>query len=116
MRADRERLLDILEAIELIEQYAIRGEEAFRSDQLIQNWMTSHIQTIGEAARSLSQETRHRATDIPWSLIIGMRHILVHHYFAIDLDKVWLVVHSDLPRLKPLIARLLETEDTESER
>jgi len=112
MRADRERLLDILEVIEPIEEYAARGEEAFRDDELIQNWMTSHIQVIGEAARSLSQEIRDRDRDIPWSLIIGMRHILVHHYFTIDLDRVWRVVHSDLPTLKPLIIGLLEKMGT----
>jgi uncharacterized protein with HEPN domain len=106
MRADRERLTDILEAIENIERYASRGEQAFRTDELIQNWIVSHISVIGEAARSLSEELRNSAPDIQWSHIIGMRHILVHRYFAIDLDKVWNVVRSDLPRLKPMIERL----------
>jgi len=49
MRDDKARLFDILEAIERIESYSARGEEAFRSDELIQNWMVRHIQIIGEA-------------------------------------------------------------------
>ncbi len=43
MREDRERLLHILEAIERIEKYAARGQETFRRDELIQNWMVRHI-------------------------------------------------------------------------
>jgi uncharacterized protein with HEPN domain len=108
MRDDRERLLDILEAIRQIEKYSLRGEEAFRSDELIQKWMTGHIQVIGEAARSLSGEFRDRTCDVPWSDIIGMRNVLVHHYFQIDLDRVWQVVCNDLPVLKKLIVRFLE--------
>lgn len=54
MRSERERLLDILEAIERIEKYAAKGKLAFSADELIQNWMVSHITVIGEACRSLS--------------------------------------------------------------
>jgi uncharacterized protein with HEPN domain len=46
MRSERERLLDILEAIERIEKYAARGREAFDRDELIQNWMVNHITMI----------------------------------------------------------------------
>ena len=78
MRDDRERLLDILEAIERIEKYSVLGEESFRNDELIQNWMVRNIQVIGEAARGLSQVLRDENSEIPWSKIIGMRHVLVH--------------------------------------
>ena len=111
MRDDRERLLDILEAIRQIEKYSIRGEEAFRSDELIQNWMTGHIQVIGEAARGLPEEFRRHTPSVPWSDIIGMRHVLVHHYFRIDLNRVWRVVSNDAPRLKEMILGLLEELD-----
>ena len=108
MRDDRERLLDILEAINLIEKYSVQGEEAFRNDELIQNWMTRHIQVIGEASRGLSGEFRASTPEIPWSDIIGMRHVLVHHYFRIDRNRVWQVVSNDVPRLKAMILSLLE--------
>jgi uncharacterized protein with HEPN domain len=100
MRDDRERLRDILEAITRIEKYAVCGEDRFKHDDTIQVWMVHHLQIIGEAARSLSQEARHRAPEIPWSRIIAMRHILVHHYFGIDLREVWNSVEHDLPELK----------------
>lgn len=55
MRDDRERLLDIREAIAQIERYASRGQEAFENDELIQSWIVSHLQLIGEASRSMSE-------------------------------------------------------------
>lgn len=38
MRSDRERLIDILEAIEKIERYVARGRKAFDSEELLQVW------------------------------------------------------------------------------
>lgn len=84
MRSERERLLDILEAIERIEKYAAKGKRAFEVDELIQNWMVNHITVIGEACRSLSDDFQARYADVPWADIIGMRNILIHHYFGID--------------------------------
>jgi len=56
MRGEKERLLDILEAIERIEKYAIEGKPAFEADELIQTWVVHHISIIGEACRSLSDD------------------------------------------------------------
>ena len=65
MRSERERLLDILEAIERIEKYAARGKNTFEEDELIQNWMVNHIATIGEACRALPNEFQAHYTEVP---------------------------------------------------
>ena len=100
MRGEHERLLDILEAIERIEKYAVEGKAAFEADELIQTWIVHHITIIDEACRSLSGEFQARYTNIPWADMIGMRNILVHHYFGIDTDAVWPVVEHDIPELR----------------
>lgn len=92
MRDDRERLDDILEAIDKIEKYAVRGRHAFDNDELIQSYILNQLRILGEAARTLSTRTRQQFPSIPWTKIIGMRHILIHHYFDIDEDIVWRVV------------------------
>jgi len=88
MRNERERLLGILEAIERIEKYAEEGKDAFESDELIQTWIVHHIEIIGEACRSLSKDFQATYTTVPWADIVGMRNILVHHYFGIDTNAV----------------------------
>ena len=108
MRDDRERLQDILEAIERIERYSAKGRKAFESDELVQNWIVRHLQIIGAATRSLSLDLREKHPDISWSKIIGMRNILVHDYFGIDVDVVWSAVERDLPELKRKITALLK--------
>ena len=64
MRDDRERFLDILEAIENIEKYALRGKTAFESDELIQTWIVHHLQIIGEAVRGLSQDCKNNISSL----------------------------------------------------
>jgi uncharacterized protein with HEPN domain len=100
MRSDRERLADILEAIEKIERYVPRGKAAFENDELFQVWIVRHLQIIGEAANRVSAETETAFPSVPWKKMIGMRHILVHGYFEIDLDLVWSVIENDLQSLK----------------
>ncbi len=70
--------------------------------------MVHHLQIIGEAANKVSSELQTLRPEIPWSKMIGMRHILVHDYFGIDLDVVWAVVEQDLPRLRVQVETILE--------
>jgi len=108
MRDDRERLLDVLEAIERIEKYAARGRESFERDELIQTWVLHHLQIIGEAVRALSPELTQKHSEVAWSKIVGMRNILVHNYFSIDAAIVWAAIENDLPLLKQQISGLLD--------
>jgi uncharacterized protein with HEPN domain len=108
MRDDRERLQDILEAIERLEKYAAQGRAAFEQDELIQVWFLQHLQIIGEASRCLSEDIRGKHPEISWTKIIGMRNILVHHYFEIDLPVVWNAVERELPDLKIKVTAILK--------
>lgn len=107
MRDDRERLLDIVEAIARIEKYAAQGRAVFETDELIQTWMTQNLQVIGEAARALSPGLREKYAAVAWADIIGMRVILVHKYFEIDVDVVWEAIERDVPRLKQQVLAIL---------
>jgi uncharacterized protein with HEPN domain len=108
VRRDEQRLQDILEAIAMIEKFATEGRAAFEEDERTQVWMVHHVQIIGEAARALSEGFRSRHSDVPWAQIVGMRHILVHDYFGIDLEEVWSVVERDLPMLRDRIKAILD--------
>jgi uncharacterized protein with HEPN domain len=108
MRDPKERLQDIIEAIDQIMRYAASGREKFERDELIQNWFLRHLQIIGEAAYRVPDEVKAQTPNIPWAKIIGMRHILVHDYFQIDTEVVWEVVEKDLPVLRRDIESLLK--------
>jgi len=107
MRTDRDRLLDIREAVEKIEKYVEKGREKFFDDELIQIWIMYHIQIIGEAAANLSPALCKRYPEIPWPDIVAMRNVLVHQYFGIDLVQVWDTVTIDLPKLNSDINAIL---------
>jgi uncharacterized protein with HEPN domain len=108
MRDDRSRLTDISEALEKIEKYTGRGKERFFSDELVQVWVIHHLQMIGEAANGISPVFQERYPAIPWGKIIGLRNILVHHYFAIDAKEIWAVVDLDIPPLREAVHHILD--------
>jgi uncharacterized protein with HEPN domain len=108
MRDSKERLRDMLEAIDNIDRYATQGKAAFESNELIQSWIVRHLQIICEAARIMPKDLVEKTPDIPWSKMSGMRNILVHDYFRIDTEIVWQVVERDIPVLKRLLRALLE--------
>ncbi len=107
MRDDCQRLLDIRDAIERIQRYTASGRRQFDSDELVQTWVLRHLQIIGEAARGLTQECKAQQPQVPWEKINGMRNVLVHHYFGIDTEIVWVAVEKDLPPLKQAVNELI---------
>ena len=108
MRDNVERLRDVLEAIERIEKYSIRGQQAFEQDELVQIWIIHHFELIGEAIRAISPDLIAQHPEIPWPKISGMRNALIHRYFGIDLPIVWSAVESDLPDLKSKVKTILQ--------
>ncbi len=108
MRSDRERLLDILEAIERIGRQVTRGRPAFDEDELVQTAVIRWIEIIGEAARAVSPEFREAHPEIPWRQVVAMRNILVHGYFEVDVDAVWSAIEHDAPKLETQIRAILD--------
>ncbi len=66
MRDDRQRLRDILEAIDRIQDRTGEGREAFEDNELLQVWVIYHLQVLGEAALHVSESLRSAHPDIPW--------------------------------------------------
>lgn len=79
----------------------IQGTEksGFDRDDNLRLALTHLVQIIGEVARRVSNEFRNVHPEIPWSVIVGMRHRLVHDYTHVDYELVWEVAIRDLPHL-----------------
>ncbi|MGB2926648.1 MAG: DUF86 domain-containing protein [Limnothrix sp.] len=108
MRNDFERFRDMEEAIAKIEKYATQGKAEFFDNELIQTWIVFQLQIIGEAARSISDETYEKYPQIEWRNIIDFRNLLVHEYFRIDLKIVWKIVETEIPKLKRQVQAILK--------
>lgn len=103
MRSDEERLLDILDESALVLKHTPRSRDEFNDDEVVQAALTRWLQNIGEAASAISAEVRDRYPEVPWKVIIGMRHRVVHDYFFVDLGVVWRAATVRVPELVPLV-------------
>lgn len=110
MPRDDAVLLDIVHASRLILNF-IKGmtKEDFLDETKTQSAVLHQLMIIGEAVKRLSGEFRSKHTEVPWTLIAGMRDNLIHAYDAVDLDEVWKTATCDVPdlldKIEPLIAK-----------
>ena len=66
---------------------------------------------IGEAAKNVSPQLRKEFPDIPWKATAGMRDKIMHHYFGVDYEAVFVTIRVDLPVLKQGISAILSNEN-----
>ncbi|MBE0582241.1 MAG: DUF86 domain-containing protein [Desulfofustis sp.] len=107
MKDDSVYLVHIEDAIANIQGYVVGGRETFLANKMIQDAVIRNLEIIGEAVKKISPATRARAPEVPWKQISGLRDVLIHDYFGVDLDTVWLVVENRLPVLMSQIRNLL---------
>ncbi|WP_204140276.1 DUF86 domain-containing protein [Halomicronema sp. CCY15110] len=111
MSRDQEALVDILEAIKLILQYAAGQDfDALTANVEKQDAILRRIMIIGEATKRLSNGFRLQHPEIPWKKMAGMRDVITHDYDEVDLDDVWGVIQRDLPQLLTDIEPLVVSE------
>jgi len=102
-------LRHILDAVLKAEEYLKdTDKKTFNTNTLIQDGVIRQLEIIGEAAKRLSKELRLDYPHIPWQDITGMRDKLIHDYFGVDVNKIWLTAKEDLPNLKVEIAKIIE--------
>ncbi len=63
---------------------------------------------IREAANNIPGNVKLKYHNVPWKRMIGLRNIVIHEYFGLDLSIIWEIVSRNLPETKPMIAKILE--------
>jgi uncharacterized protein with HEPN domain len=107
-KPDRIRLQHMLDATnEALEFVRGQGRSDLNTDRKLVLSLIKELEIIGEAAGKISAEIRSQYGTIPWQDISGMRNRLIHAYFDIDLDVVWITVTKDLPLLKIELEKIL---------
>ncbi len=107
-RGEAARLKDIRAAIETIRAHVAGAHDrAPDADALLHDALLFQFVVIGEAVKHLDPTTRESAPEIPWADIAGLRDMIAHEYFHIDMARVLAIVERDLAPLGQAIDRLL---------
>lgn len=103
----KDRILDILEAIEKIERY-IEGMnfDEFMDDEKTRDAVMRQLTIVGEAARYATPEVEANTPGIPWGQMRGLRNVLVHEYEEINLQTIWNIIKEHLQPVVPQLRRL----------
>ncbi|MBN2284815.1 MAG: DUF86 domain-containing protein [Tissierellales bacterium] len=101
---------DIITAVEKIEKYtAGMIKEDLIKNELVQDAVVRNLEVIGEAVKKIPEDVRRQYEHIPWRKIAGLRDILIHEYFGINMNIVWDVIENKLKPLKAVVQELHTT-------
>jgi uncharacterized protein with HEPN domain len=104
------RVTHMLEAARKALSFVVGKERSdLDHDDMLAFALIKALEIIGEAAVNMSDEFRKSHPEIPWTKIAGMRHRLVHAYFDVNFDILWLAMRDDLPPLTNVLERIIES-------
>lgn len=105
----RQRLQDILDMSAEIKTFTAGMSFAdFEKDPKTVKAVLYNLAVIGEVAGQLLPEAESLYPEIPWVDIRGIRNLIIHEYFRVNLSIVWETIQTDLPPLVCQIEELLE--------
>lgn len=110
-KTDMERLKKIVSTWEkLHSEITLRHitREQLLTEQFSQWAVTTPVYNIGEQAYQLSPEFRKEHSDIPWSVVSGLRHRLVHDYDGINWSLIADVIFDDMPVFVEQVKAIIE--------
>jgi len=102
------RVEDILRASQRVSTF-LQGVswEQFGADEKVVAAVSYELIIIGEAVKGIPESVQAGAGAVPWEQMRGMRNVVAHEYFGVDLRVVWDTATRDVPAIvKPLRALL----------
>lgn len=107
--SDKIRLCHIRDAIDEILSYLTTVPvNDIDTNSMLRNAVIRHLEIIGEASASMSQTYKDAHSHIPWSSMSGLRNILNHKYFGVDVEIIKQVVSKDIPELRLMIIQCID--------
>lgn len=102
-------LKDILESLRKIESYLKSiSKERFFKDSKLQDAIIRRLEIIGEATKKLPKEFKEKHPEIEWKKISGIRDFLIHVYFGVNLERIWVTATKELPELKIKLRKIIK--------
>lgn len=104
-------LNDILERCSLVMEWtSAKTLDDFVADRMLSEAVIRCLEVIGEAVKGLPPDLTGRYPEVPWREIAGLRDVLIHAYFGLELEAVWEAAHDEIPVVFGQIIRVLEAE------
>lgn len=101
MRDSKLYLDDIRGAIKKIEKYTGKiSLTSLKKNELVIDAVVRNLTVIGEAVKHLPVEIKNKYRDVEWKKVAGLRDILVHEYFGVDIEVLWNIIQEEIPRLR----------------
>lgn len=102
---------DIISAILNIQEYTKDlSFQEFSENKLVKDAVIRNLEIIGEAVKSMPEKIKEMHPEIEWREIAGLRDILIHRYFEVNVKILWDIVKNKLPNLKDKISQILEVK------
>ena len=108
-QTDKQRLAKIIDNADKLQQYideAHIDKDKLMNEYTVQWTVTTPLYNIGEHVYMLSKELKNEHPDIPWSMVSGMRHRLVHDYDGTNWSIIVEVVFDELPEFVEEIKKI----------
>ena len=109
---DKGRLEDIVEYSNNVSMLI----EGYSFDNLVADKRTyysviKNVEIVGEAAYMLTNDFKKAHPEIPWKVVQGMRHVLVHDYATIDAKELYNTAINDMHPLRQQVERIISETD-----
>ncbi|WP_044268824.1 HepT-like ribonuclease domain-containing protein [Bacteroides timonensis] len=106
----------ICDSLELIEKrcsdiYSVDDFLLSDSGMMKLDSVCMKLTAIGESIKNLDKITNKelfvKYPEIPWRNVMGIRDIIVHHYFDVDADEIFRICKEDVPQLYKVIIKII---------
>lgn len=111
MKSQRAYLEHVIDCIRRIAEDSAPGRDAVFASRTLQDAILRNLQVLCESTQRIGEQHKQRHPEIDWPSIAGMRNALVHDYFEVDFETVWLIVMRDLPPLESAVRAILAVLD-----
>ena len=112
MKDNKVFLMHILDEVNfLLKETKGKTFESFMNDEVLKRAFARSFEIVGEAVKNLSADYKKRHREIDWRKIAGMRDKIIHYYFGVNWNIVWVTISEKLPEFREKLDALLKEKD-----